>query len=155
MRIYIHQDDQHEAEALETDSDVSIAEALGIVGDETVVALVEDSDELIDVALTFEQAGIPDRAHMFHGKRHKIEAIVVFNGEPKHHEFSASARVKRVFRWAAEKAFDMSKADAAEHQLALASNGTVPPADAHLGSLDQDPAGVVRFNLTPKVRHEG
>jgi hypothetical protein len=154
MRIYIHQERGHDVEAAETMSESVIAEALNLETDELV--LLEDSDEVIDVSLTFERVGIGDRSHVFRGRRHRIEAIVVFNGERHEREFSSSTRVERVFHWATgPEGFDLSKADAAEHQLALALDDTVPAGDVHLGSLEQDPAGVVTFNLIPKHRHEG
>jgi hypothetical protein len=154
MRIYIHQEDEHDVEAVETLPDVVIGEALSLETDELV--LPEDGDEVIDVSLTFEQVTVIDRSHVFRGKRHRIEAVAVFNGEPREREFSSSTRVERVFHWATgREGFDLGKADAAEHQLALASDGVVPAGDVHLGSLAQDPAGVVTFNLIPKHRHEG
>jgi hypothetical protein len=156
MRIYSHREDRHEAEAVETGADVVIGEVLEIDGDETVVVLVEDSDAVVDITLTFEQAGISDRAHVFHGKRHRIEAVVSYNGETHEREFGAAKPVSKVFEWATGKhAFGLGKADAAEHQLALAADNSVPAPDVHLGSLAQHPPGTVRFNLIPKGRHEG
>jgi hypothetical protein len=154
MRIYVHKQDEQDVEALETTPEEVIAETLRLEVDEVV--LLEDTDQVIDVSLTFEEAVVVERSHVFHGKRHRIKAIVVFNGEPRDREFSAAARVERVFDWATgPDGFGLDKADAAEHQLALASDDKVPPGDVHLGSLPQDPPGVVTFNLIPKHRHEG
>jgi hypothetical protein len=156
MRIYVHQETKHEAEAVDTSGAVTIAEALGIIGNEEVVVLLEDQDEALDVTLTLEGGGVSDRAHVFCGPRSRIEVVVSFNGERKEHEFAASARVDRVFRWATgEHGFHLSKADSAEHTLALAGSDVIPAGDVHLGSLDEKTPGHVAFSLIPKHRYEG
>jgi hypothetical protein len=152
MRVYVHRERHHEAEVVETANDATIAEALGIDGNVEVV-LLEEADEPLDSSARITE--VPDRAHLFVGRRHRIEVVVVFNADEHAREFSASAGVERVFRWATGKrAFDLSDADAAEHTLAL-PDGTVPGGDVHLGSLDDATPGHLRFSLIPKHRFEG
>ena len=153
MRIYIHREAHDDAEALELPIEASIAEALAL--EEGEIVLIEDQDEPLDTALTFEAAGLVDRRHIFRGRRHPIEVSVEYNGETHEHQFGASTRVERVFKWAVGKhAFDLGEVDAAEHTLALADE-TVPAGDVHLGSLDQATPGRVAFLLVAKHRHEG
>ncbi|MGA2165291.1 MAG: hypothetical protein ABSH36_12580 [Solirubrobacteraceae bacterium] len=153
MRIYIHREAQDEAEAFELPGQASITQELKLELEEIV--LLEDQDEALDPAQTFEQAGVADRAHVFRGRRHPIEVSVEYNGQTHEKQFGASTRVERVFKWAVgEHGFDLGEVDAAEHQLALADE-TVPAGDVHLGSLDQTTPGRVAFSLVAKHRHEG
>lgn len=156
MRIYLHQASQQDASAVEAAETAVIADALGIDGNGEVVVLVEDADEPLDITRTFAEGGLSDRTHLFCGPHHRIEVTVSFNGEQRNHAFSASTRVERVFRWATgEHGFDLSKADAAEHTLALTGTNVIPPGDAHLGSLPEQTPGHVAFMLIPKHRYEG
>lgn len=154
MKIYVHREAQQDAEALEVEASVSVGEAFGIP-DRVLVVISEDHEDALDVAAALEDA-VEDRAHVFAGRRPRVVASVMYNGETREREFSAAARVKRVFDWATGKhEFNLSPADAAEHALALASTGAMPADDVHLGSLDADTPGRVAFNLVPKHRFEG
>jgi len=156
MRIYVHQESRDEAEAVDTAGTVIVADALGIDSDEHVVALVEDKDGILDITRTLEDVGVGDRAHVFRGRHQRIDVVVLFNGERREREFGASTRVERVFHWATgEEGFDLSKADAAEHVLALVGTNAIPAGDVHLGSLDAETPGHVEFALIPKHRYEG
>ena len=113
MRIYIHREGQEEAEALESPGEATIAEELALEEGEPV--LLENQDEPLDTTQSFEPAGVDDRAHVFRGRRHPIEVSVEYNGETHEHQFGASTRVQRVFKWAvSEHAFDLGEADAAD-----------------------------------------
>lgn len=152
MRIYLHREATQEAEAVETAPSSIIAKALAIEGG---VLLLENKDPEIDTTKSFKDAGLGDRAHVFHGQRPKVTAEVRYNGPKITREFSAAAQVDQVFRWATGKqGFDLAKADAAEHMLQL-PDGSVPHADVHLGSLDEATPRYVAFDLVPKHRFEG
>jgi hypothetical protein len=156
MKIYIHRDGHPEPDALETQSTAVLGEALSKDDGGVSVALLEDSDELLDLAVSVEAAGVQDKAHVFAGTRHRVQVEVLYNGESREHEFSASMRVERVFKWAVGKqGFDLSHADAVEHTLALCASGKVPSDDEHLGSLDAETPGKVCFMLIAKHRFEG
>jgi hypothetical protein len=155
MKIYVHQEGRAEAEVVEAGGEVVVAEALGIDGAEELLVLIEDGEEPLDLTITLEEAGVRDRGHVFRGRRHRVEATVAFNGEVRTHRFSTSAPVERVLKWAVGKqGFDLGKADAAEHTLAL-PDGPIPAADEHLGSLDDATPGHIRFDLVPKHRYQG
>jgi hypothetical protein len=156
MRVYLHQESQQDASAVETAETTVIADALGIDSNGDVVVLVEDADEPLNIARTFAEGGLSDRTHLFCGRHHRIEVAVSFNGEQRERAFSASTRVERVFRWAVgEHGFELGKADAAEHTLALSGTNVIPPSDAHLGSLPEQTPCHVAFMLIPKHRYEG
>jgi hypothetical protein len=153
MRLYAHRAGQLDPEAIEIADGATLVDALDLEDGE--VALLEDADEPLDATVTPEAAGVGDRAHVFRGPPRRIAVEVVFNAEQHAQSFSPSTRLDRVFRWATGKqAFDLSEADAAEHTLAL-PDGSIPPSDAHLGSLDEATPGRLRFSLIPKHRFEG
>jgi hypothetical protein len=156
MRIYVHQEAQHEAEAVDVPEATPLSVALGIDGDGDVAVLLEDADEELDITLSVVEAGVADRAHVFRGRRRRIIVVVSYNGERREHEFGPNARVHRVFRWATgEHGFSLGKEDAAEHTLVLVGTDVIPPGDAHLGSLDDTHPGHLAFALIPKHRFEG
>ena len=155
IRVYIHEEGRHEPDSVDTKSDAEVGVVLEVGDDADTFVLIEDEADAIDLALTFDGAGIGDRKHVFRGKRKRVAVTILFNGERRNHEFSASTRVKRVFRWATgEHGFNLSDADAAEHTLALPDN-TIPASDVHIGSLDDATPGHVEFRLIPKHRYEG
>jgi hypothetical protein len=152
MRIYLHRESTHDPDSIETKPTAVIGDA---VGGEDGILLLEDADDPLDLAQTFEEARVPDKAHLFYGRRHRIVAAVRFNGETITREFQTSTRVDRVFRWAVgNHGFDLSRPDIADHTLLL-PDGTVPASDVHLGSLDDATPGRVDFDLAPKHRFEG
>jgi hypothetical protein len=156
MRIYVHEEGRHEAEAVDVADGPSIAEGLGIGGGEEIAVFLEDQDEPLDAGSTPQEAGVADRSHVFRGRPRRIDVTVSFNGERRVREFGISTRVQRVFRWATgERGFALSMTDAAEHTLALAGTNEIPAGDVHLGSLDDASPGRVAFALIPKHRYEG
>lgn len=153
MRVYLHTPGAIDPQALDVDGDAVISAALSTA--EGAYVLLEDTDDALDATQTFTGADIPDRAHLYVGPRPRILALVRFNGPTIDREFSASARVEQIFRWATgEQGFDLSPADAAEHVLQL-PDGTFPPPDAQLGTLPETAPGRVSFDLVPKHRYEG
>lgn len=153
-RIYVHSEGRREPEIADVPGSTTLADLIDSAAG--VVVLAEDGDIEFDLDLSIEEAGLKDRGHVYAGRRAKIAVEVNFNGDVREHEFSASTRVERVFKWAVGKqAFDLSKEDAAEHTLSICATGEVPPRDVHLGALDGETPGRVCFNLIPKQRFEG
>lgn len=156
MKVYVHREAQADADVVDVPADASLGEAVGAGDGSGVAVLLEDSEDVLDLSQSVGEAGLQDRGHVFFGARQRIQVEVMYNGDTREREFSASTRVQRVFRWASgERGFDLSKADAAEHTLALCSTGEVPAGDVHLGSLDADTPGRLCFTLIPKHRFEG
>jgi hypothetical protein len=156
MKVYVHREAQADADVIEVSADALLGEVVGAEDGPDVAVLLEDSEDVLDLALRIDEAGVENRGHVFVGARQRIRVEVMYNGETRERDFSSSARVQRVFRWASgNRGFDLSKADAAEHTLALCSTGEVPAGDVHLGSLDADTPGRVCFTLIPKHRFEG
>jgi hypothetical protein len=153
MRIYVHTEEKPDPEALEPSPQDTIGAALEPQAEEIV--LLEDHDDPLEQSLSLEDAGIGDRAHVFRGRKHRILVVVDYNGEERSREFTASAPVERVFRWAVgEEGFDLTSQDAAEHTLAL-SDESIPAEDVHIGSLPESGQGRLVFALVPKHRFEG
>jgi hypothetical protein len=156
MKVYVHREGVLEPDAIEVTAETTVADLAGEQGADGVVVLREDDHEALDFELLLTQAGIEDRVHLFAGKVQRLAVEVHFNGVAKQDQFSASQRVEKVFNWAVgKKGFDLSKADAAEHTLALCASGEVPAADVLIGSLPQERPGHLCFNLIPKHRFEG
>jgi hypothetical protein len=150
-KLYIHTDAGPDPEAHEHDAGAQIGTALLLERD--AVVLIEDGDEPLDLELTFLKAAVGDRAHLHVSHRHRLAAIVHFNGRAEQRSFTVATRVGKVRRWAVE-AFGLIGVDATEHTLALSGTDIVPPGDAHLGSLPHT-NDEIEFDLVPKHRFEG
>jgi hypothetical protein len=122
---------------------------------EGALLFVEDAEEPCDLGVRLRDLG--------HGKSHKVHVhrcrhiavSVTFNGKAKEHRFSPAATVARVKRWAAEKAFEMSPEEAAEHVLQLSGTTERPSPGTHLGTLAKHPHCHVSFDLVPNERVNG
>jgi hypothetical protein len=153
MRLYIHREGAQDPEVLEVDAASPVVQALDVA--DGTVAILEDADESLPVEKLVE-AVLHDGAHVFLGVHKRLSVTVAYVEREIEKEFSASARVKRVFEWAVGKhGFKLSEIDAAEHILALEPGETLPPEDAHIGSLTSEVAGRLSFALVPKKRFEG
>jgi hypothetical protein len=153
MRIYIHTEQKVDPDVLEVDGNATVAAALEL--GEGEVALLEDEEAPLDATASLSASGARERTHLFRGRRQKIDVSVEYNGDTHAREFPASARVHRVLEWAVGKqAFDLDPQDAAEHMLALPDE-SVPPEDAHIGSLPEPEPGKLLLQLVAKERFEG
>jgi hypothetical protein len=154
MKLYVHQSAHIDPEVVVVDESKSVASlAAGGVEDDLEI-LLEDAEDGMDVELTIS-AVLKERDHVFVGSRKRVHVEVRFNGQTKDHKFAPSARVRTVQHWAVgHRGFDLDPAAAADHTLAVCASGTVPPADAHIGSLDDEHHHVC-LNLIPKHRFEG
>src|SRR4029077_9459549 len=100
MKIYIHSEAQLEPEGRDVSLETSLTEILPAGNGSSLVILREDGDDELEGGLTLGSAGISDRDHLFVGAHGRVAVEVMYNGETRVQEFSASARVERVFVWA-------------------------------------------------------
>ncbi|MBD2156758.1 hypothetical protein [Leptolyngbya sp. FACHB-16] len=115
----------------------------------------EDAENPLNsqAALPKNEAGKPLRLHV-----HRCRALAVevsFNGEVQNRRFGPGTTIQTVKQWAAIKAFEMTKADAAEHVLQISGTTTRPEPDTHIGSLVTGTGCQLRFDLVPLKRVEG
>ena len=96
--------------------------------------------------------GRPLRVHLHRSR--EVRVTVRFNGSEHQHEFSPSATVAKVKRWAVHE-FGMTEADAAEHVLQVTGTSERPSVEAHIGSLAPFPHCKVSFDLVPAHRING
>ena len=156
MKIYIHREGDQQPDAVEMPGSAVLGEVLARGDGGVTVAQLEDTDLPLDLAVSVQQAGVEDRAHVFVGTRERLAVEVLYNGDTREHEFSVASTVRRAFTWAVGKhGFDLSRDDASEHTLALCADGVIPAEDVHLGSLNAATPGRVCFMLIAKHRFEG
>lgn len=120
-----------------------------------VLLFIEDEDEPID-----ESVLVKDRATATGLKVHihrcrYVKVTVTFNGKTVECHFAPSATVARVKRWAAEKEFGMSEDEAGEHVLQIAGTHDRPAPGTHIGTLTDDKADSLSFDLVPDERVNG
>ena len=122
---------------------------------EDVLLFIEDEDGPID-----ETVLVKDRATATGLKVHihrcrKVKVTVMFNGTTVECHFPPSATIARVKRWAAEREFGMSEDEAGEHVLQIAGTHERPAPGTHIGSLTNDEAESLSFDLVPDERVNG
>lgn len=110
-------------------------------------------EELLPIATSEEQVSGPLRLHV--SRCRSVEVVVRFNNETAEREFSPSATIERVRRWAALRAFGMTPRDAAEHVLQLEGGTERPDRDVHVGVFVTSGRCTVAFDLIPSKRVEG
>lgn len=116
---------------------------------------IEDGEEPVEAAAPLgDQAGKNGLKVHLHRCR-KVEALVTFNGRTVSRQFSPSATVAGVKKWAAEKEFGMTPEEAGEHVLQLAGTQERPAPGTHLGGLTSRPGCKVAFDLVPNERVNG
>ena len=116
---------------------------------------IEDEDKPID-----ESVLVKDRATAtglkvhIHRCRH-VKVMVLFNGKTVERHFPPGATVALVKCWAAEKEFGMSEDEASEHVLQIAGTHDRPAPGTHIGTLTDDKAESLSFDLVPDERVNG
>jgi hypothetical protein len=155
MEIYVHSAGRKDPELLEVPQTALVRELVAATGSSEFVWL-QDADDPIDLDLTLEAAGVPNRGHVHRSACTRIDVRVRFNGAEKTRDFAPAATVETVLKWATgEHGFELSAAEAAKHTLA--QPGADHPLDprVHIGSLVGTGACDLVLDLIPKVRFEG
>lgn len=123
--------------------------------DADVLLFREDGDEPVDETLSAKTAAGPSGAKLHvHACRH-IDITVAFAGRTAKRKFAPGTTVGRVKQWAAEHEFGLTKDDAAEHVLQIASTGDRPAPGTHIGSIAHCPDCRIAFDLVPDQRING
>lgn len=149
-----------EVKHLEIESDATfaglkarLAEKHGL--DLDVLVFLEDKDgpiaDLTKIAEHAQPQGLKVHLH----RLLQVKVTVTFNGKTVEGEFSPSATVARVKRWAAEKEFGMSADEASEHMLQIAGTHDRPNPGKHIGALGDGKVRVLDFDLVPDKRVQG
>lgn len=140
--------------------DATVADVLAelrakLGADEAAILFLEDADEPAELGARLRDLnhGKAVKVHV-HRCRH-IAISVTFNSKAEEHRFAPAATVARVKRWATDKAFKMSPAEAAEHVLQLSGTTERPNPGTHLGALAKHPKCQVGFDLVPNERVNG
>ena len=149
-----------EMQHLEIEADASVAvlrarlvEKHGLPPD--VLIFLEDEDEPVGGdTLLKERATLTGLKVHLH-RRREVKVTVMFNGKTVERLFCPSATVARVKRWAAEREFGMSEAEAGEHVLQFAGNHERPAPGTHIGALSEGEMRALAFDLVPDERING
>lgn len=121
---------------------------------ETMV-FIEDSDDPVDESSPVqERAGAAGIKVHLHRCRH-VKVSVTFNNETVEQTFAPSATITRIKRWAAERKFGISEAEAGEHVLQIAGTTDRPSPGTHVGTLVVCAACRIAFDLVPDERING
>jgi hypothetical protein len=134
--------------------DAAIPHGLQVVEAEEVLVWIEGEDEPLHLELTLEEAGIRKHSRVHVHTCHRVEVLVVYNGQTKPRQFSPAQTIARVKQWA-DHEFELSETDATDHVLQVSGTTNQPREDVHIGALVQYPHCSIGFDLVPKSRVQG
>jgi hypothetical protein len=118
---------------------------------------IEEIDEEIDLDLTFEEAGIHHRHHVYRGRCRRVNVVVQFNADDFKNEYGPGTTIKTVYHWASgDKAAKLSPEQKAKYVLAVPGADHYLADGVHLASL-LAPGGPceVSLNLLPRDSFAG
>ena len=163
--VFLQGEDQAEIVLVKIPTNATVADLLvaaqaqGIhvaSGADGSVALLEDTEEALDLGLTLDAAGITHRGRVHVHRCRRVAVTVNYNVDQKTESFPPSATVARVKKWAVSKrGFGLADIDATEHLLQVCGSTTRPDEDAHIGTLVRVPNCALCFDLVAKQRVEG
>ena len=120
-----------------------------------VLLFIEDEDEPIDETVLVKDRATAKGLKVHIHRCRQVKVTVMFNGKTVECHFAPSATVARVKRWAAEKEFGMSEDEVGEHVLQIAGTHDRPVPGTHIGTLTDDKADSVSFDLVADERING
>jgi hypothetical protein len=127
-----------------------IIEAVAVRGGFTVegaALFVEDCENSIDLTVVLVEEDVVGKVHHVH-RSHRIEVGVFYQGLRLVKRFPPSARVQRVLDWAVgPEGFRIDPPIAPEMELALHSQTTALPKNAHIGRYIRHPHRELDFDL--------
>jgi len=161
FEVYFHGIGQDNVKLIRVQEDFLIVDVLKVAKNEGVVDILdevceiflEESEEPVDKKHSLRHLGVRDRAHFIYHHCRKIEVSVSYNGEDKTSNFSPSAKIGKILKWAI-KAFGLTGTDATNKVLRL-ENKVELANDLRLGSLVHHPHCHIKLFLTAQVLVEG
>ncbi len=158
--VYYQGEGFGEIKHLEIDPGATFAHLKGLFSDKhglpgDVLVFLEDGDEPIGDGVSLKEHATPKGLKLHLHRLRQVKVTVTFNAKTVERLFPPSATVARVKRWAAEREFGMSVADAGEHVLQLAGTHEQPTEGTHIGALSVDKIRLLAFDLVPKKRVNG
>lgn len=146
MELFLHSEAGEDPEIVEVETTAKVAQLVETEPAGTV--WIEGIDEEIDIALTFEEAGIGHRHHVHRGRCHRVNVIVQFNSTDFNRQYGPGTTIKAVYQWASgDKAADLSAEQKAKHVLALPGADHFLADGVHIGSLITSGTCEVTVNL--------
>ena len=149
-----------EIQHLEIEADATVAvlrtrlvEKHGLAPD--VLVFLEDEDKPLGDDMSLKEAATLKGLKVHLHRRHQVKVRVTFNGKTVERLFGPSATIARVKRWAAQREFGMSEAEAGEHVLQLSGKHDHPAPGTHIGALSDGEARGLAFDLVPDERVNG
>ena len=149
-----------EMQHLEIEADASVAvlrarlvEKHGLSPD--VLVFLEDEDEPIRDDMPLKECATEKGLKVDLHRLRQVKVTVTFNGKIVERLFSPGATIARVKRWAAEREFGMSEAEAGEHVLQFSGKHDRPAPGTHIGALSDVETRVLAFDLVPDERVNG
>jgi hypothetical protein len=124
-------------------------------GHSTILVFLEDVDDPLDPTTAIGEIVKTGPAKLHFHRCRRVEVTVSFGSATAKHSFGPGTTIAHVKRWAAEKQFHMTPADAAEHRLQIAGTHERPPPGTHIGTLASCPACAISFDLVPDKRVQG
>ena len=146
MELFLHSGVGEDPEIVEVEPTGKVAQL--VQGEPDGKVWTEGVDEEIDLALTFEEAGIGNRHHVHRGRCRRVEVIVQFNSTDFTRQYGPGTPIKAVYQWASgAKAADLSAEQAAKHVLAVPGADHALAEGVHIGSLVTPGTCEVTVNL--------
>ncbi|SRR5581483_2782514 len=152
MELFVHTPGEEHPDIVEVE-ETAVVRTLVAEGDDGRV-WVEESEEEIDLDLTFRAAGIRHHQHVHRGRCHQIEVVVRWNGN-HNHRYAPATTIATVEKWAFHKVAHFSDEQEAQHVLAEPGADHFLEGSVHVGSLVKPGSCTVTLDLLPRSRFEG
>lgn len=154
MELFIHSLGNEQPEIIEVNPVAQVRELL-VGSDADGHIWIEETDEEVDLDITFEAAGIRHHEHLHRGRCREIDVVIRFNGSFDH-TFRPATTIKKIEKWAfGPKVANFSKEQAAEHVLAEPGADHFLEDGVHVGSLAKAGACTITLDLLPRSRFAG
>ncbi|HEY0224911.1 MAG TPA: multiubiquitin domain-containing protein [Mycobacterium sp.] len=131
MEIFVHSAEAEDPQVVEVEMTALVSTLLIEIGSDGQVWL-EDTEQEIDIDLTFQAAGISHHHHVHRSPCREIEIEVSHEGRHIKRRFAPVLRCRRVLSWAVEH---LQLGDVDDFDLLDPRTGTVVDPQRHIGTL--------------------